>query len=202
MPDPLAALKQGGLDLSLADRAMGLVGIAVMVGIAYAISYDRRAIRWRLVGAGLALQALFGVLVLKTAAGRFFFEKVGEIVGGVLGFSLQGARFVFGNLVDNNQPVGWPLPTGQLDSSLGVVANAGAFFAFAVLPTIIFFSALMSVLYHLGIMQVVVKGIAWVMQRSLGTSFQFWRNEASQAERSFSGIRSFPMKSRTLSSPV
>ena len=170
MPDPLAALKQGGLDLSLADRAMGLVGIAVMVGIAYAISYDRRAIRWRLVGAGLALQALFGVLVLKTAAGRFFFEKVGDIVGGVLGFSLQGARFVFGNLVDNNQPVGSALPTGQLDSSLGLVANAGAFFAFAVLPTIVFFAALMSVLYHLGIMQVVVKAIAWVMQRSLGTS--------------------------------
>lgn len=141
-----------------------------MIGIAYAMSYDRRKVPWRLVGAGLGLQAVFGVLVLKTAPGRYFFEKVGEVVNGLLGFTLVGARFVFGNLVDSSLPVGWPLATGQLDPSMGLVANAGAFFAFAVLPTIIFFSSLMSVLYHLGIMQVVVKGIAWVMQRTLGTS--------------------------------
>ncbi|HEY6548123.1 MAG TPA: nucleoside transporter C-terminal domain-containing protein, partial [Vicinamibacteria bacterium] len=168
--DPLSALKQGNLDLSLADRAMGLVGIATMIAIAYAMSYDRRRIPWRLVAAGLGLQAAFGVVVLKTDAGRRFFEYVGGLVGGLLNFSLTGARFVFGNLVDGNQPVGWTNPQGGLDTSYGLVANAGAFFAFAVLPTVIFFSALMSVLYHLGIMQVVVKGLAWAMQRTLGTS--------------------------------
>ena len=168
--DPLSALKQGNLDLSLADRAMGLVGIAIMIGIAYAMSYDRRRIPWRLVGAGLGLQAVFGLVVLKTDLGRRFFEYVGGLVGGLLNFSLTGARFVFGNLVASNQPVGWPTPQGTLDTSYGLVANAGAFFAFAVLPTIIFFSALMSVLYHLGIMQLVVKGLAWGMQRTLGTS--------------------------------
>jgi len=168
--DPLSALRQGSLELSLADRAIGLLGIAVMLAIAYAMSYDRKRIPWRLVIIGLGLQALFGVIVLKTAAGRYFFEKVGALVGGLLNFSLTGARFVFGNLVQANQPVGWPTATGTLDTSYGLVSNAGAFFAFAVLPTIIFFSALMSVLYHLGIMQMVVKALAFVMQRSLGTS--------------------------------
>lgn len=168
--DPLSALKQGNLDLSLADRAMGLVGIALMIAIAYAMSYDRRRIPWRLVGAGLGLQAAFGLVVLKTDLGRRFFEYVGGLVGGLLNFSLTGARFVFGNLVASNQPVGWPTSQGTLDTSYGLVANAGAFFAFAVLPTIIFFSSLMSVLYHLGIMQLVVKGLAWGMQRTLRTS--------------------------------
>jgi CNT family concentrative nucleoside transporter len=168
--DPLSALKQGGLELSLAERAVGLLGLALMLGLAYALSYDRRRVRWRLVAAGLALQAAFGFIVLKTAPGRFFFERVGAFVNGLLSFSLSGARFVFGNLVDDRQPVGWVATNGGLDTSYGLVAQAGAFFAFAVLPTVVFFSALMSVLYHLGLMQLVVKAIAWVMQRTLGTS--------------------------------
>ena len=169
--DALSRLKEGGLDLSLADRAIGLLGIAVMVGIAWLISYDRKHIPWRLVGTGLLLQAAFGFVVLKTSAGRWFFERVGEIVNGLLGFATVGGRFIFGNLVQTDLPVGIPsLTGGPLDTTAGYVANAGAFFAFAVLPTIIFFSSLMSVLYHLGVMQIVVKAIAWVMQRSLGTS--------------------------------
>ena len=67
-------------------------------------------------------------------------------------------------------PVGTPRPGGGLDTAAGLVASTGAFFAFGVLPTIIFFSSLMSVLYHLGVMQLVVKGLAWVMQRTLRTS--------------------------------
>jgi CNT family concentrative nucleoside transporter len=161
----------GGLDFRLADRAIGLLGIAVMLGIAWLISYDRKRIPWRLVATGLLLQAAFGVVVLKTSAGRWFFERVGEIVNGLLGFATVGARFVFGNLVQGEVPVGLPnLGGGPMDTTAGLVANTGAFFAFSVLPTIIFFSALMSVLYHIGAMQVVVKAIAWVMQRSLGTS--------------------------------
>lgn len=156
--DALARLKEGGLDLSLADRAMGLVGLATMLAIAWLISYDRRAIKWRLVGAGLALQAAFGVLVLRTAPGRWFFEKTGDVITGILGFVVDGARFVFGYLVDLQVPAG-------IDPAAGPTI-----FAFKVLPTIIFFSSLMSVLYYLGVMQMVVKAIAWVMQRTLGTS--------------------------------
>ena len=166
---PLDRLR-GGLDLTLAERATGLLGLAVLLGLAWLSSYDRRHIPWRLVAAGLALQATFGVLVLKTTPGRWFFEGVGGVVNGLLGFTAEGARFVFGNLIQATVPVGTPQAGGGLDGTMGLVASTGALFAFGVLPTIIFFSSLMSVLYHLGVMQVVVKGLAWVMQRTLRTS--------------------------------
>ncbi len=169
--DPLAQLKQGSLDLSLTERSLGLVGLAVMLLIAYAMSYDRKRIPWRLVATGLALQAVFGLIVLRTAPGRWFFAFVGDVVTGILGFVVNGASFVFGNLVERNVPVGVPDVGGNLvDTSARLVAQTGGLFGFKVLPTIIFFSALMSVLYYLGIMQLLVKGIAWVMQRTLGTS--------------------------------
>jgi CNT family concentrative nucleoside transporter len=161
---------RAGLDTPIESRLIGLLGIVTMLLIAVLLSYDWRRINWRLVGSGLLLQALFGVIVLKTEPGRIFFDRLGAIITGLLGFQEQGARFVFGNLVQSNVPVGVPGPEGTLDSSAGYVANTGAYFAFNVLPTIIFFSAFMSVLYYLRIMQVVVKGIAWVMQKTLGTS--------------------------------
>jgi CNT family concentrative nucleoside transporter len=161
---------QSGMDTPLAARLVGVLGVAVMIGIAALLSYDRRRIDWRLVGAGLLLQLLFGLVVLKTDAGRAFFHQVGGVVTGLLGFQEQGARFVFGNLVQHTVPVGTPGPSGALDTSAGHIAATGAYFAFNVLPTIIFFSALMSVLYYLNVMQVVVKGIAWVMQKTLRTS--------------------------------
>jgi CNT family concentrative nucleoside transporter len=168
--DALARLKEG-LETPLHERALGVLGIFTMLLIAYAMSYDRRRINWRLVGAGLALQAGFGLLVLKTAPGRFFFEKVGDVVTGLLGFVANGASFVFGNLIERNVPVGVPDPGGNLaDTSANLVAQTGGLFAFKVLPTIIFFSSFMTVLYYLGVMQLVVKGLAWVMQRTLGTS--------------------------------
>ena len=159
-----------GLDIPLGQRLIGLLGIAVMIGIAVLLSYDRKKINWRLVFTGLGIQALFGIIVLKTGAGRAVFAAVGNVITRLLGFQEQGARFVFGNLVQSSVPVGLPGPGGTLDSTAGLVANTGAFFAFNVLPTIIFFSALMSVLYYLGVMQLIVKGIAWAMQKSLGTS--------------------------------
>lgn len=159
-----------GLSIPLGQRLIGLLGIAAMVAIAVLLSHDRKKINWRLVFTGLGLQALFGVIVLKTAAGRAVFASVGEAITRLLAFQEQGARFVFGNLVQSNVPVGLPGPGGALDTSAGLLANTGAFFAFNVLPTIIFFSALMSVLYYLGVMQLLVKGIAWAMQKSLGTS--------------------------------
>jgi len=161
---------QAGLDTPLATRLVGILGIGVMIGIAVLLSYERRRIDWRLVGAGLLLQVLFGLVVLKTDAGRAFFHQAGSIVTGLLGFQEEGARFVFGNLVQHSVPVGTPGPNGTLDTSAGYVASTGAYFAFNVLPTIIFFSALMSVLYYVKVMQVVVKGIAWVMQKTLRTS--------------------------------
>lgn len=161
---------RAGLDTPILSRLMGLVGIAVMIGLAVLISYDRRRIPWRLVGIGLAIQFVFGLLVLKFGPGRTFFDVVGRAVTGLLAFQEQGARFVFGNLVQSNVPVGTPGAGGTLDTTAGFIANTGAYFAFNVLPTIIFFSALMSVLYYLNIMQLVVKGIAWVMQKTLGTS--------------------------------
>jgi concentrative nucleoside transporter, CNT family len=156
-PDQLEQLKQG-LHIPIGQRLIGVVGIATMLVIAYLLSYDRKRIDWRLVVTGLALQAGFGLLVLRSAPGRWFFARVGDVVTGVLGFVVEGARFVFGYLVDFNIPAG-------IDASAGP-----SVFAFKVLPTVIFFSSLMSVLYYMGIMQVVVKGIAWIMQKTLHTS--------------------------------
>ncbi len=161
---------RAGLDLTLAERSIGLLGIATMIGIGVLLSYDRKRINWRLVATGLGLQTVFGLIVLKTTAGRAVFAAVGDGITKLLTFQEQGARFVFGNLVQSAVPVGAPGAGGAVDTSAGMVAQTGAFFAFNVLPTIIFFSALMSVLYYLGIMQKVVKGLAFLMQRTLGTS--------------------------------
>jgi len=159
----LAAAQQG-LDLPLTDRLMGIVGVATMIGIAWLLSNDRKRINWRLVASGIGLQALFGVIVLKTGAGRAVFAYVGDLITRLIGFQEQGARFVFGNLVQSAVPV-----SGE-GAAPGLVAETGAFFAFNVLPTIIFFSALMSVMYYLGIMQLIVRGLASVMQKTLRTS--------------------------------
>jgi CNT family concentrative nucleoside transporter len=155
---------KSGLQIPLGERLIGLIGMATMLVIAWLMSRNRKAINWRLVGSGIALQALFGVIVLKTDAGRAVFQWIGDLVTALLGFQEQGARFVFGNLVQSTVPV-----TGE-GAAAGMVAQTGAFFAFNVLPTIIFFSSLMSVLYYLGVMQLIVNSLAWVMQRTLGTS--------------------------------
>ncbi len=104
---------------------MGFVGIAVLVLIAYAMSENRRAISWRLVGMALLLQAVFALLVLKSAAGLWFFSQVGDLVDALLAFTEQGARFIFGNLVSSNVPVGVVRPDGTIDASAGMVAQHG-----------------------------------------------------------------------------
>lgn len=162
------AAARDGLDVPLAERAVGLLGIAVLVGIAVLISYDRKKIDWRLVFTGFGLQALFGILVLKTEIGRAIFSRIGELITSLLGFQEQGARFVFGNMVQSSVPV--TSTDGAAIEGVGLVAQTGAYFAFNVLPTIIFFSALMSVLYYLGVMQMIVKSLAYVMQKTLKTS--------------------------------
>ncbi len=171
--EQLAAAREG-LDTPFLERLVGLVGIAVMISIAWALSVSRRTVNWRLVGIGVALQGVFGFLVLKTGVGRALFRGANAVFIRLLGFTQEGAAFIFGNIVNNNVPVGPVTPGGPPATaalqSVEMWANTGAFFAFGVLPTIIFFSSLMSVLYYLGIMQSIVRGIAWVMQRILGTS--------------------------------
>jgi CNT family concentrative nucleoside transporter len=130
--------------------AFGIFGLAVLLGIAIVFSDKRASIDWRLVLAGVGLQLLFAVLVILVPGGRQFFEALSSVFVRIISFSLDGATFIFGSLAD---------PT-----------NLGFIFAFQVLPTIIFFAALMGVLYHLGIMQKVVQGMAWVMFKILRIS--------------------------------
>jgi CNT family concentrative nucleoside transporter len=130
--------------------AFGILGLAVLLSIAFAFSDRRSAIDWRIVVSGIGLQLVFAVLVILVPGGRQFFEVLSAIFVRVISFSLDGAAFIFGKLADPS--------------------NLGFIFAFQVLPTIIFFASLMAVLYHLGIMQKVVQGMAWVMFKALRIS--------------------------------
>ena len=161
----------GSLGTPLLPRLRSLLGLAALLVVAWLLSADRSRVPWRVVLWGTALQILFAVLVLKTPVGAEVFDGLNQVVIGLLGFTVDGASFVFGNLVWNNVPVGLgEVGREGFEATSGQVANTGAFFAFNVLPTIIFFSSLMTVLYHLGIMQLAVKGVAWVMQRTMRTS--------------------------------
>jgi CNT family concentrative nucleoside transporter len=131
---------------------------------------NRAAVRWRVVAWGLGLQFLFALLIIGTPLGRNFFETLNKVFVALLGYTNKGASFLFGNLIQPNVPVGTADgPFGSV-ASAGTWANTGALFAFSVLPTIIFFSSLMTLLYYLGIMQLFVKGFAWIMVRTMGTS--------------------------------
>jgi CNT family concentrative nucleoside transporter len=132
------------------ERAIPVLGLAVLVGIAWLLSDRRKAIDWRILAWGLGLQVLFGWVALRTTAGRATFAWLGARVTGLLDYSQEGARFVFGNLVDN--------------PAIGYV------FALKVLPTIVFFSAFMSVLYHLRVLQVVVRAIGLALRRLMRVS--------------------------------
>jgi CNT family concentrative nucleoside transporter len=140
--------------------------------IAWAFSIDRSNLAWRVILWGIGLQLIFAAFILKTPLGAGIFDWLNTVVVSLLGFTVEGARFIFGDLVYNNVPIG----LGEAGSNApiqevpGQVARTGASFAFNVLPTIIFFSSLMTVLYHIGVMQWVVKGVAWVMQKTLHTS--------------------------------
>lgn len=162
---------RGSLGTPLLPRLRSLLGLVVLTGLAWALSLDRSRVAWRVVLWGIGLQIVFALVILKTAFGAQVFDTLNTLVVALLGFTVDGARFVFGNLVDNNVPVGTGEPgNGPFSAAAGQVANTGGYFAFTVLPTIIFFSSLMTLLYHLGVMQKVVKGVAWVMQRTMRTS--------------------------------
>lgn len=159
---------------SLTARFTGLLGCFAMIAIALLMSSNRRRISWRLVGFGFLMQFCFAFILLKFQIGRQFFEIANNAVVKILSFSNQGASFIFGNLTKINVPVGFPVDSasasmGPLELT-GAFANTGAFFAFSVLPSIIFFSALTAVLYHLRILEWVVRGISYVMRRTMRAS--------------------------------
>ncbi len=155
---------------SLPERAVSLLGLLVFIGMAWLMSANRGAVNWRTVAWGFALQFVFAAMILLTSPGRAVFQGLNTVFTSLLSFTTDGARFLFGNLVLNNVPVGAADgPMAPLASAAGW-ANTGATFAFNVLPTIIFFSSLMTLLYYFGVMQLLVKGFAWVMLRTMAVS--------------------------------
>ena len=128
------------------ERWMGLLGLVVIMGLAWLIGDRNRKINFRVVGGGLALQFALAFLILKTSVGVGLFQGMGDFFSAIMGFANAGSVFVFGEDYTNH------------------------LIAFRVLPTIIFVSSLMSVLYYLGILQKVVGIFAWVMRHTLGTS--------------------------------
>jgi CNT family concentrative nucleoside transporter len=132
-------------------RFTGILGLLTMLGLAYAFSTNRRAIRLKTVAWGLGLQVAFAIFVLKIELGRTLFQKAGDAVNRLLSYAFAGSQFVFGDL-------------GKQGSHFGF------YFAFQVLPTVIFICALFAVLYYIGVMQVVIKAAAWLMTRLMGVS--------------------------------
>ncbi len=130
--------------------AFGLFGLAVLIGMAWIFSNNSRRVDWKLVGIGLVLQMLIAAFVLLTPWGASVFDALSSGFVKLLGFTTEGAKFIFGDFTDP--------------------AKFGFVFAFQVLPTIIFFASFMGVLYHLGVMQRIVQGMAWVITKVMRVS--------------------------------
>jgi len=130
----------------------GILGMAVLILIAFLFSANRKAINWKTVGIGLGIQVVLAIAILKVPSVQGVFDILGRFFNEILNFTLEGSTFLFGNLMDLNNP------------------SIGYIFAFQILPTILFFSALTSVLYYYGIIQKVVKGLAWMLTKALGIS--------------------------------
>lgn len=135
------------------NQLIGIIGIVVLLAIAYAISENRKEINYRTVFWGLGLQIIFAILILKTPIGRPIFSYVDKIISKLISFADKGSEFVFSSQVDK---VGFHPAFESI--------------AFRLLPTIIFFSALISILYHYKIIQFVIKHISRLMQKTMHTS--------------------------------
>ncbi len=148
-------------------RLTSFLGLFGLVALAWLLGEARsRRLPWRVIAWGLGLQVLFGLVVLSPEAQEFFFVHVDRAVRTLIGFSERGADFAF-QTVEPHQVAG---PDGKLSFYAGHISPPVKTFAFWILPSIIFFSSLMAVSYHLGIMQWVVRAMAWVMFRTMGTS--------------------------------
>ncbi len=132
------------------ENLIPLVGLIVFILIAFLLSSNKKAIKWRTVFSGIFLQVLFALFILKTEVGMTLFQSAKDSFSLFLGYTKVGSSFVFGSLAD--------------------ASSVGFIFATMVLPTIIFFSSVMSVLYHLGIMQKVVEITAFLVRKTMGTS--------------------------------
>lgn len=150
-PNPQSPTSNPQPPTPITTRLTGLIGIALILGIGFALSSNRRAIRWQTIAWGLGLQIVFAIFVLRVPLGREIFRRLGDFVTSVLHYSYVGSSFVFGEL-------------GKPDSSLGVI------FAFQILPAIIFVSALFAIMYYLGVMQLVVRAFAVVMSKIMRAS--------------------------------
>ncbi len=150
--------------MDFSDLIRGIIGMAFLIGLATLFSSNRRNINWRLVGIGVGLQATLGIFILKGEQMATFFSPLGwpkelfRIISSffvvILDFTTEGAQFIFGDLA----------------LSPGMEGSMGHFFAFQVLPTIVFFASITTILYHYGILQAIVRGMATVMRKLLGTS--------------------------------
>ena len=138
--------------ISVTSIARGLLGISAIVVIAYLLSNNRKNIDWKTIGIGLLSQIIIAVGVIKVDAVKIFFEKIGEAFLAIVVFTNEGTKVLFGELANSDK--------------------YGAIFAFQILPVIIFFSALTSVLYYYGIIQKVVKAMAWLLTKLLNISGQ------------------------------
>jgi concentrative nucleoside transporter, CNT family len=132
-------------------RYTGILGLLTMLALAYTFSTDRKAIRGKTVAWGLGLQIVFAIFVLRIDVGRRIFQTIGDAANRVLSYSFVGSEFIFGEL-------------GKQHSNIGFI------FAFQVLPVVIFICALFAILYHIGVMQLVIRGMAWAMTRIMGAS--------------------------------
>jgi len=164
-----------GAGMTILYRVISFVGIFAFIGIGWVVSEARGSVRWRPVLWGVGLQLVFGFVVLGLGGAEYIYEIVNSFVSVLLSFANKGSAFVFASFVPHQvdtigpngfQPVTYGLSTNDMENWSPGTQNV----AFLVLPTIIFFSALLSLLYYLGVMSPIVKGIAWVMMRTLGTS--------------------------------
>ena len=142
------------------ERFTGLIGLTIVLAVALALSKNRRAIRWRTVGWAFALQMAFGLVVLYWERGKQALESFSNGVSGAIAFADQGAGFLFGWLAG---------PMDALGEKTGMPFR-GFIFAFKVLPIVIFICAFFSILYHFGVIQVIVRGMAWGMQKTMKVS--------------------------------
>ena len=157
------------------ERLVSFFGCFVLLGIAWLLSNNKKKINFRLVLWGLLLQFIFALIILKTPFGKavFFYAKAAILK--LLSFTDIGSEFIFGKLYRGDPGIVEALGDGQgpyqiWDPTANQFVYIGMSFAMHVLPTIIFFASLMGILYHLGVMQKIVQGMAWVMYRFMGTS--------------------------------